>query len=74
MDKKSRDFSMDEVQKIAKSPAGQQIAQLLQGVDGTKMQAIADKAAAGDMKSAEKMLQQLLGQENLSHIKNTMGG
>ena len=43
MDKKSQDFSMDEVQKMAKSPAGQQIAQLLQGLDGTKMQAIADK-------------------------------
>lgn len=74
MDKKSQDFSMDEALRLAKSPAGRQITQLLQGLDGAKMQAIADKAAAGDMRSAEKMLQQLLGQERLGHLKDTLGG
>ncbi len=60
MVKKSEDFSPQEAIKIAKSPQGQQMLEQLGKMDRQKLQQIADLAAAGDMGSAQKLLQSLL--------------
>ena len=46
MQKNSQDFSMQEVMRLAKSPAGQQLLAMLQSTDSNKMQQAADLARA----------------------------
>ena len=74
MGKNSQDFSMDEVMRIAKSPAGQQVLAALQKLDSGKLQQVADKASAGDYGSAQKMLQSLLGEEQSNEMAKKLGG
>lgn len=74
MGKNSQDFSMEEVMRIAKSPAGQQIIEALQKMDSGKLQQVADRASAGDYDSAQKMLTSLLGQEQSKRMREKLGG
>ena len=60
MQKNSQDFSMQEVMRLAKSPAGQQLLAMLQSTDSNKMQQAADLAAAGNYEQAAKKLQGVL--------------
>lgn len=74
MGKISQDFSMEDVMRIAKSPAGQQVLAALQAVDSEKLQQVASKASAGDFGSAQKMLQSLLGEDKSSEMAKKLGG
>ena len=62
MQKKSEDFSMQEAQRLSKTPAGQQLLAKLQQADQTQLQKIADRAAAGDYTNAAAQLNALLKQ------------
>ncbi len=60
MDKKNMDFSMEQVMQLAKSPAGQQLLQLLQQQNQDQLQQAANLASRGDYKNAGQMLSGLL--------------
>ena len=62
MEKNSKDFSAQEAIRMAKTPQGQQVLQQLQQMDRQKLQQIADLASAGDMGSAQRLLQALMNQ------------
>lgn len=62
MEKNSQDFSAQEAVRMAKTPQGQEILKRLQQMDRQKLQKIADLANAGDLGSAQRLLQTLMDQ------------
>lgn len=74
MDKKSQDFSIKEAQRLAKTPEGQQLLQLLQSKDAGKLQAAMDQAAAGNYKQAGAVLQSLLSSPEAQQLIRQLGG
>lgn len=74
MQKKSEDFSMEEVMALAKSPAGQQLLAMLQRSDGDRVQQAASQAAAGDFAQAAKTLQQMLSSPEAQALVKQLGG
>lgn len=60
MDKKSKDFSMQEVMALAKTPAGKQLIDMLQHSDKAQLQQVYQQAAAGKYDHAAKTLRMLL--------------
>lgn len=59
---------MNELIKIARSPAGQKLLSLLQSVSKSEMDAIAAEAAAGNMQEAGKRLSGLLKSEEAQNL------
>ena len=74
MQKKSEDFSMEEVMALAKSPAGQQLLAMLQRSDGDRVQQAASQAAAGDFAQAARTLQQMLSSPEAQALVKQLGG
>ena len=60
MQKNSQNFSMQEVLRLARSDAGQQLLQLLQQSDSAALQKAADMATAGNYQQAGNALNKLL--------------
>ena len=60
MQKNSQNFSMQEVLRLARSDAGQQLMQPPQQSDGAGLQQAADMAAAGNYQQAGSTLSKLL--------------
>lgn len=59
----SEDHSMEEVMRLAKSPAGQRLIKLLQRSDTGAIQQAMDQANAGNYAAAQATLQTLLKSE-----------
>lgn len=74
MQKKSQDFSMEEVMQLAKSPAGQQLLAMLQQADAEKVQQAAAQAAQGDYAAAAKIAKQLLSDPEAQALMRQLGG
>ena len=74
MQKKSQDFSMEEVLRLAKSPAGQQLLAMLQQADTEQVQQVARQAAAGNYAQASQALQALLATEEAQKLVKQLGG
>lgn len=74
MQKKSQDFSMEEVLRLAKSPAGQQLLAMLQHADTEQVQQVARQAAAGNYAQASQALQALLATEEAQKLVKQLGG
>ena len=60
MEKKSQEFSIKEAKRLAETPAGKQLAQLLQQTDQQMLNDIVSKAKKGNYQDATAQLQQLL--------------
>ncbi len=60
MEKKSQEFSMKEALRLAKSPAGQQLQQLLQQADQETLNCVIEKAKQGDYEEATKQIRALM--------------
>ncbi len=60
MQKNFEDFSAKDILRLAKSPAGQQLLQLLQSEHGQTMASVQKSAEAGQMQQAQQSLSQLL--------------
>ncbi len=60
MEKKSQDFSMQEAMRLANSPAGRQLAQLLQQADQQTLNDAVRKAQQGNYEDAARQLQNLM--------------
>lgn len=74
MQKKSEDFSMQEVMRLAESPAGRQLLAMLQRADSDRVQQAADMAAAGDYAQAAKALQSMLSSPEAQALLKQLGG
>ena len=74
MQKNSQDFSMQEAMRLAKSPAGQQLLELLRHSDGERMQQAASQAAAGDYVNAAQTLSALLSSPEAQALMKQLGG
>lgn len=74
MQKNSQDFSMQEVMKLANSPAGQQLLAMLRNSDGTQMEQAAKLAAAGDYARAAKVLEAALSSDEAQTLLKQLGG
>ena len=60
MEKKSQEFSMKEALRLAKSPAGQQLSQLLQQADQETLNSAVAQAKQGNYEDAAKQIRALL--------------
>ena len=74
MQKKSQDFSMEEIMRLAQSPAGQQLLAMLQSSDADRVQQVANQAAAGDYTQATQTLQALLSSPEAQALVKQLGG
>ena len=60
MEKKSQEFSMQEALRLAQSPAGQQLAQLLQQADQETLNSAISQAKQGNYEDAAKRIRALM--------------
>ena len=60
MEKKSQEFSMKEALRLAQSPAGQQLQQLLQQADRQTLNEAVLKAQQGNYEDAVKQLRSIM--------------
>ena len=74
MQKNSQDFSMEEIMRLAQTPAAQQLIAMLQQSNETQMQNIADSAAAGNYTQAAKLLESALASEQAQKLIKQLGG
>ena len=74
MEKKSQDFSMEDVKRIAKSPAGQQLMALLQQKDSDAVAQATAQAKAGDYAQAGQTLSALLSSPEAQKLMKELGG
>lgn len=73
MQKNSQDFSMEEVMRLAKSPAGQQLLAMLQQTDGAQLQQAAQQASMGEYSQAGQTLQTLLSTPEAQKLLKELG-
>ena len=74
MAEKFDEHSMEDMMKLAKSPAGQQLLTLLQQSADQNMQQALRRAAAGDMAGAKELLSPALADPRIQALLNQMGG
>ena len=74
MEKKSQDFSMEDVKRIAKSPAGQQLMALLKQQDSSALAQATAQAKAGDFSQAGQTLSALLSSPEAQKLMKELGG
>ena len=74
MEKKFQDFSMDEVMRVAKSPAGKQLMAMLQQNDNGQLQQAVAQAKGGDYANAGKTLSALLSSPEAQKLLKELGG
>lgn len=74
MEKKSQDFSMEEVMRLAKSPAGQQLIAMLQQKDSATLSQAAAQAKAGDFSQASQTLSAMLSSPEAQRLLKELGG
>lgn len=66
--------AMQEALRLAKTPAGQQLLQLLQQNNATQLQKAMSSAAAGDYAQAKQTLSALLDTPEAKKLLNQLGG
>ena len=74
MEKKSQDFSMEDVLRLAQSPAARQLMAALQAKDPKALDKTISQAAAGDYSSAQRGLEKLLADPALRELLRQLGG
>lgn len=74
MQKKSEDFSLEDVQRLAGSPAAQQLIALFQRTDPAALSKAVDQASAGNYQQAKDALAKLLSNEEAKSLLAQLGG
>lgn len=74
MEKKNQDFSMEDVMRLAKSPAGQQLMTMLQQKDSGQLQQAVTQAKGGDYANASKTLSDMLSSPEAQKLLKELGG
>ncbi len=73
MEKKSQEFSMKEAKRLAGTPAGKELAQLLQQTDQQALNDVVAKAKQGNYQDAAAKLQQLLSSPQAQALIKELG-
>ena len=68
MSEPNQSLSMEDIMKLAASPAGQRLLQLLQQHDSREMQQAVQKAAKGDFTSAKQAISTLMEDPQVKEI------
>lgn len=63
-----------EAMRMAQSPAGQQLLQMLRAGNSQELKDAMDKAAAGDYAAAKQALSSILGNPEAQKLLSQMGG
>lgn len=74
MAKNSKDFSQQDILKMAQSPAGKQLIAMLQKADPSALQQAMSQAAAGNYEQAKASLSPLMESEKIKSLLQQMGG
>ena len=74
MEKKSQDFSKDDVMRMASSPAGQQLLAILRQGDSAKLEQVIAQAKAGDFSKASQTLSGMLSSPEAQKLMKELGG
>ena len=74
MEKKSQDFSIKQAQRLAATPEGQKLMDMLRQKDSGQLQQAMDRAASGNYKEAGKILQSLLSSPEAQQLMKQLGG
>ena len=74
MEKKIQDFSMDEVMRLAKSPAGKQLIAMLQQQNNGQLQQAMTQAKSGDYANASKTVSDMLSSPEAQNLLKELGG
>ena len=74
MEQKFDDFSIQEAMRMAKSPAGQRLMELLRSSDAPELRQAMDQASAGDYVQAKKTLSGLLASPEVQALLKQMQG
>ena len=73
MQKNSQNFSMQEALRLAKSPAGQQLLDMLKQADPAVLQQAAKQASAGDYNQVQASLQDFLSSPEAKALLKELG-
>lgn len=73
MQKNSPDFSLEEVLRLAKSPAGQQLIAMLREADPDQISQVMAQANSGAYTEAGKTLEQMLSSPEAKALLNDLG-
>ena len=68
------DQAMQEARKLASTPQGRQLLQLIQKKDTSQVQALIQQAAAGNMDQAKQILSALLEDPEAKALLEALGG
>ena len=74
MEKKNQDFSMEEVMRLAKSPAGQQLIAMLKKQNSDKLEQVIAQAKTGNYSEASKSLNGMLSSQEAQKLLKELGG
>lgn len=74
MQKNSQNFSAEEVMRMAKSPAGQQLIALLKQGDSIQLQQAISQAKTGDYNQASQTLSAMLSSPEAQQLLKDLGG
>jgi len=74
MEKKSQEFSKEDIMRMAGSPAGQQLIALLQQSDGDALTQAVAQAKAGNMAGAGQTLRAMLASPEAQRLIKELGG
>ena len=74
MPKKIEDFSMEDITRLAQTPAGQQLIAMLRQGDSAQLQQAVAQAQAGDYSQAGKTLSTLLSSPEAQKLIKQLGG
>lgn len=74
MAQKNQDFSMEEVMRLAKSPAGQRLLAMLQQSDAGKLDQAVSQAKTGDYSGAGQTLSAMLSSPEAQKLLKELGG
>ena len=74
MQKKNQDFSMEEIMRLAKSPAGQQLIAMLQKQNNGKLEEAISQAKTGDYAQAGQTLSAMLSSAEAQKLIKELGG
>ncbi len=73
MQKKSQDFSMEDIMRVAQSPAGQQLLAMLQKSDNGKLEQAVQQAKTGDYTQASQILRTMLSSSQAQSLLKELG-
>ncbi len=74
MQEKNQEFSMEEVMRLAKSPAGQQLLAMLKQGDSARLEQAVNQAKTGNYSSAGQTLSAMLSSPEAKKLLKELGG